>query len=273
MYRAGEITEEVYQDMKAAAAEAKSSQISEAEEMMVGILEQLKEKNPELINEVDLANGEIKSNWQKLKEKLLGEGSEINDDVIEKHKELKEQADHHLHATNQKAQRYRRNTETNFSEADQYVNHHIGVLEHLNSIALQNKSATYSIHTNYTYHHTAPTGRMPGRASYAGGIDFIPYSGMVAQLHYGERVLTRAENEKFSMVELEEVSKLVKSVQDAVKNLDERQVKGTVQNRVDERPLPVVTVNLEHVEITNDDSYEEVSYRLGKEVARALMGT
>ena len=276
MYRAGEITEEVYQDMKAAAAEAKSSQISEAEEMMIGVLEQLKEKNPELINEVDLANGEIKSNWQKLKEKLLGEGSEINggiDDVIEKHKELKEQADHHLHATNQKAQRYRRNTETNFSEADQYVNHHIGVLEHLNSIALQNKSATYSIHTNYTYHHTAPTGRMPGRASYAGGIDFIPYSGMVAQLHYGERVLTRAENEKFSMVELEEVSKLVKSVQDAVKNLDERQVKGTVQNRVDERPLPVVTVNLEHVEITNDDSYEEVSYRLGKEVARALMGT
>ena len=34
--------------------------------------------------------------------------------------------------------------------------------------------------------------------SHANGLDYVPYNGYIAQLHQGERVLTKSENEEYN---------------------------------------------------------------------------
>lgn len=36
------------------------------------------------------------------------------------------------------------------------------------------------------------------RGSHANGLDYVPYNGYVAELHQGERVLTKAENKEYN---------------------------------------------------------------------------
>ena len=270
--QAGDITKEQYDTMVDTARSAKDQSIYEAEEMMIGVLRELREVNPDIVKELDLQEGTIKTNWEKIKETLTGgrtESATTIDEMIAKHREYSENARKSLSEVNQENLNHRRNVGDTFDNVERDVRGGIVGINEYNALRLQDKSSTITIRTIRT-DQTIMLGNRYMATSYASGIDYVRQSGTIAQLHEGERVLTKAENKSYSRASMEELAKTITGLKDSIKSLGHERNNETQKIIKTDRDLPAINVNIANVSLENDRDYEEMSYRIGREIRKSL---
>ena len=265
--QAGRITEDEYAQMVNTARVSKEEQVQVANETMIGILKEFQEKYPELVEGMDLTTGELKQSWETFVDNVATQIGLHEGDIrklIQAYQEQKDEATANLNMTSEEAERHRNRMSTAFEGVMDPIHGAKQAIREYNAMKIQDKYATIRIS------QIQSVVREKGwiGTSYASGIDYVPYSGMIAQLHEGERVLTKAENEVYSKTTAESIASLVDKFKTSLEELGSQRANAQARGKMEQ--TNVINVNLGGVEVKKDTDIDSLGWRIGREIKKEL---
>lgn len=265
--QAGKITEDEYAQMVNTARISKDEQVHAANETMIGILKEFQEKYPDLVEGMDLTTGELKQSWETFVDNVATQFGLHEGDIrmlIKAYEEQRNEATGNLYQTERAAERHRDNMSTSFEGVMHPIHGAKEAIREYNAMKIQNKYATIRIS------QIQSVVRDKGwiGTSYASGIDYVPYSGVIAQLHEGERVLTKAENEVYSKTTAESIASLVDKFKTSLEELGSQRANAQARGTMEQ--TNVINVNLGGVEVKKDTDIDSLGWRIGREIKKEL---